>query len=697
MSNLPVQNPPFLFTYWNPFSKDASLVKNWFDYVKDVSLAKYTAASVGCYLGLVSGQQIKAIHATGQKICGAFYEGMSGLQSQLSNVEGQLNQVSGQLYQISGQLQGVNQRLSLILDEARTSNVLQQNIAELLRIPDSQKQRQHHVELGLKFLKNALRDADLYQDALQELLAAEKLMTSDYFVLHRIGLIYLYAPELGNLEQALDYFTRAAKYAAIESDPGASRLSNILGKKANTRFDQQPDPSAGDVSALAAESYHHAGTAVYALGRFEDAAKMAEKAVKYQAGDGKYLFYLAKYQARIGKSDSAVAHLEKAIELIPALALATIGDYDLNQLQPILEVLEKANDNITVQLNAGIQRLEKWMAGNAQAAETEVPQVIANANNISKTGDYTQKQGVLTKLDFYDDAMLSILPAYSKTMASLDEAFIGQERIKIHLAKSMELAKLNLKPLGHILLLGQSGSEARCIADILAHFFNRRRFYFDWPPAPTGGLATEALVREGGRSENKAIDDYDEYLNNRTLTDLHGWLDSIVLWNNDPKKRAEELELEESIQLASFNKQRLLKIYDEKRVDESTRVKELKRHDDHLNELETKYRTLKYSRMIQETSSASVEDDAKIESEKYGVVLVAKIDELISRTLRPHNDQNHSIQSIVATICEDLNKLNNLKPSITVVCTASSEASLPNELLSCFFIIEKLENDKHNK
>jgi hypothetical protein len=276
----------------------------------------------------------------------------------------------------------------------------------------------------------------------------------------------------------------------------------------------------------------------------------------------------------------------------------------------------------------------------------------------------------------------------------LDEAFIGQERIKIHLAKSMELAKLNLKPLGHILLLGQSGSEARCIVDILAHFFNRRRFYFDWPLAPTGGLVTEALVREDGRSETKTVDDYDEYLKylkNRTLTDLHGWLDSIVLWNNDPQKRAEELELEESIQLAKFIKQRLLEIYDEKSVDESIRAKELEHHDDHLKELETKYRALKYSRMIQETSAASVEDYAKIESEKYGVVLVGKIDELMSRTLNSHNDQNQSIQFVVSTVCDDLNKLNNLKPNITVVCTASSEACLPNELLSCFSIIEKLE------
>jgi hypothetical protein len=95
--------------------------------------------------------------------------------------------------------------------------------------------------------------------------------------------------------------------------------------------------------------------------------------------------------------------------------------------------------------------------------------------------------------------------------------------------------------------------------------------------------------------------------------------------------------------------------------------------------------------MIQETSAASVEDYAKIESEKYGVVLVGKIDELMSRTLNSHNDQNQSIQFVVSTVCDDLNKLNNLKPNITVVCTASSEACLPNELLSCFSIIEKLE------
>jgi len=72
--------------------------------------------------------------------------------------------------------------------------------------------------------------------ALNELLEAEKLMHADYFVLHRIGMIYLYVPELANLENALAYFTRAGKYAAVESDPKAARLSNILNKHVKILF-----------------------------------------------------------------------------------------------------------------------------------------------------------------------------------------------------------------------------------------------------------------------------------------------------------------------------------------------------------------------------------------------------------------------------------------------------------------------------
>ena len=98
-------------------------------------------------------------------------------------------------------------------------------------MPDSEKERQHKIELGLKFFANAKIDNDLYEDALEQLLIAESMYKQDYFVLYRIGLIYLYAPNLLNVEKAIEYFTRSAKYSIIETDKKASTLFNILNKK----------------------------------------------------------------------------------------------------------------------------------------------------------------------------------------------------------------------------------------------------------------------------------------------------------------------------------------------------------------------------------------------------------------------------------------------------------------------------------
>ena len=345
MSNI-VQNPPFLFTYWNPFAKDSDLVGNWFNYVRDTSIAKYTADTVGLYLQHASADQISAIDFTGRKICGALYEGFADLQNQLS--------------QVTTVIQGVNQRLDLVLDEARTSNLLLENVAELLRIPDSQKQRQHHIEMALKFLKNARKDEDLYQDALRELLEAEKLMPSDYFVLHRIGMIYLYVPALGNLDKALDYFMRAGKYAFVESQPDAARISNVLNKKVDKRFTEQPELASAEINLLAAESYFEAATALYALSRFEEATKWVEKAIKSSPKEAKYYFFLAKYLARSGKSDLAVPQLQKAIEISPDMALATLGDFDLNRIQPVLDLLLELDNKVNVELQHCIDVFKQW-------------------------------------------------------------------------------------------------------------------------------------------------------------------------------------------------------------------------------------------------------------------------------------------------------------------------------------------------
>lgn len=202
--------PSFVFGYWRPWKEDSKFFDSYFDYVKDVSLVKYGADTVGKYINQASKEQIQAINRLGQTIG----RGMNVLSNQMS--------------EINDNLVFLNRNLDIQIEQQKLSNLLLQNIAELLRVPDSEKERQHSIELGIKFFVNAQKDKDLYEDALEQLLKAEILMKQDYFVLHRIGCIYLYVEKYINPEKALDYFLRAAKYASVESDPKAVRLANVL-------------------------------------------------------------------------------------------------------------------------------------------------------------------------------------------------------------------------------------------------------------------------------------------------------------------------------------------------------------------------------------------------------------------------------------------------------------------------------------
>jgi hypothetical protein len=143
---------------------------------------------------------------------------------------------------INRQLFFLNRNLDIQIEQHKLSNLLLHNIIELLRVPDSEKERQHSIELVIKFFVNASKDPDLYTDSLDELLKAESLMKQDYFVLNRIGCIYLYIEKFIDLEKALDYFLRAAKYASVESAPQASVLANILGDN-SIRIDFESEDS----------------------------------------------------------------------------------------------------------------------------------------------------------------------------------------------------------------------------------------------------------------------------------------------------------------------------------------------------------------------------------------------------------------------------------------------------------------------
>jgi len=331
--------PATVTGYWRPWKEEANYWHDYLDYVRDGSLVKYGADTVGKYINQASQEQVQAINKLGQSIG----IGMNVLSNQMSDVNKNIS--------------FLNQNLSIQIEQQKLSNLLLQNIAELLRVPDSEKERQHSIELGIKFFVNASKDADLYADALEELLKAESLMKQDYFVLHRIGCIYLHVEKFINPEKALDYFLRAAKYASVESAPSTLRLANVLTNNFNTT-NTLINSSEQAIGLLTAESYEKAAFAAYILGKFEEAVNYQSKSLKF-TDIAQNRFNLTKYLIRSGRIEDGIKNLRTCIETDPIYAIAAFKEIDLINEPEVLKLIAEKNKQIDGNIYNLIERFKK--------------------------------------------------------------------------------------------------------------------------------------------------------------------------------------------------------------------------------------------------------------------------------------------------------------------------------------------------
>jgi len=422
MSNISPTPPSFAFSYWRPWKEGSNQFDSFLNYTRDVSLAKYQADTVGQYISQASTAQVQAIGELGDRIGMASYEQVQAIeQASYEQVQaigqasyeqvhaiGELgdrieyasdqqvqaiglasyNQVKAisilgdklvmGVYVLSRQLDGVSEQLSFVnknldiqIEQQNLTNLLLQNISELLRVPDSEKERQHSIELGLKFFVNAQKDDDLFADALEELLEAEKLMKQDYFVLHRIGLIYMYSKKHINPQTALDYFAKAAKYASVESDPKAARLANVLTLYGDSRVNTKIVTDSNAIESIAADSYEKAAFAAYVLGNFELAVTYQNKAVKFNNCAENY-FFLAKYQTRTKQIDLCIQNLNKSIEERPSMFYAVFKDLDLVNEPEVLKLIEEKNDDIDKKMHHLIKEWEIVQSTSAQEVIQEL-------------------------------------------------------------------------------------------------------------------------------------------------------------------------------------------------------------------------------------------------------------------------------------------------------------------------------------
>ena len=426
MSNIKPTTPSFVFGYWRPWKENSNLIDSYLDYKRDTNLVKYGADTVGNYINQASKEQIKAINQLGQ----AIGRGMNVLSNQMEDI----NETLGFL----------NRNLDVQIEQQKLSNLLLQNIAELLRVPDSEKERQHSIELGVKFFVNASKDEDLYSDALDELLKAETLMKQDYFVLHRIGCIYLHVEKYLDPEKALEYFLRAAKYASVESDSNAARLANILTNNFNT-VNTELYSSEKQIGLLAADSFEKAAFAAYVLGRFSDSVVFQSKALKFH-DNAQNRFSLAKYQVRNAEIKNGIKNLSKCIDDNPVYAIASFKEIDLINEPEVIKLIATKNEKIDNKIEALVKEWSGIDSIKANAVLKKIKGLSKSSYEIKvlqlKTFEKQAKE-INKKIGFTESEIDTYISAIKKsTFCTFDINEIQSIIEELSKAKDLPLEKM---------------------------------------------------------------------------------------------------------------------------------------------------------------------------------------------------------------------------------------------------------------
>lgn len=319
-----LQSDRGIYEQWQRSLDEASLVNNIDDIVK-TQTAEYNAT-----LREVSEQQAEIIRASTDAICGTISEGLGYVTEGLQDVENA----------IFGLTNLLDCYLKAIVDEFRYNNLLTQNIALLLREPDSEKVRQKNIEKGLKFLNDAYRNPFFFNDALLFLGKAVEEDHTDYFVLHKIGLIYLYSHAHVNFEQAVAHFKKAATYSEVDTHPNAIRLARILLGDVRRPLSDQ-GRTVDEIRYLTGESLKEISIAYYVQGKFAESIGSAERAFTIAPTLLEAGFWLAKSLAASGSNDEAAKVLKSVIQQDEQYALKTLFHRDLSTKPEILQMNEE--------------------------------------------------------------------------------------------------------------------------------------------------------------------------------------------------------------------------------------------------------------------------------------------------------------------------------------------------------------------
>jgi hypothetical protein len=388
------QKPSFVFGYWRPWNEKSNLFESYLDYVKDVSLVKYGADIVGGYIEDASKKQIEVMKY-----------GFSEINTNLSFV---------------------NKKLDILIEQQKLSVTLLKDISNLLKIPDSEKERFNYITNGIKHFTNAKTNDELYDDALSNFSKALEIKNDDFFVLFYMGCIYLYVKNHINPKIAFDYFLNSAKYAEAE-------LLSFQG----------PSKKNHDLKIISSTAYEKLAFCSYILGDFQNAEVFQKKGTLINRTP-ENLFFLAKYQVRNNNTKECINNLKSAIQLKKEIFLAIYSEIDLineNAVSILLSNLESKLDSKILSLIEEAKNLNSFKINQFifELQNITAPNYILKSIKYDELKAYISKNEValLKKISLLDSQINYLHESINSNL--IDSYFHNKLTDRLNLLKNLSL------------------------------------------------------------------------------------------------------------------------------------------------------------------------------------------------------------------------------------------------------------------
>jgi hypothetical protein len=313
-----------------------------------------------------SERQREAIIQASRGMCSTLESGFADLNYSLEDIKHGMSSLSNL----------VGHGFSLLLEGQRITHQYLGQIQNLLRLPDSQKERAYHIEEGMKYLHNAFKEgaaSDFYRDAFDEFNESKggSPKDKDFISLYYIGLIHLKSldPQLQNPQKAESSFRSSARYYLAEHSIGGTNFSNNLLQSSN------------NFVLGAAEAYLFAAEACYVQGKVSEAAELATEAWKTLPELTKAGFMQAKYLAANNQVNEAVRCLERVIRTNRFFVMQVLPDPDLTSKPEIMNLLEKLRVEAMQDAEAEFELCRKVILPKSVATS-----YLASINTLIKLG-----------------------------------------------------------------------------------------------------------------------------------------------------------------------------------------------------------------------------------------------------------------------------------------------------------------------